>query len=196
MKKITTAYASLDIECDGNNPLQHSMRAIGVVLFCGQTYTKIDEFYRNLTPRPGTEPDAKCMQDFWQQHPVQWAHINHNPTDYKTSMNELASWLKFHGKKRNIKWIANPSCFDWMFLKCYFQAFVHPTVFEIGFHCEDLSALIRGYTLAKGITNVKKFKENLAAGLSCTHNALEDARCQGAIYINFRRLIDSEKIRG
>ena len=122
-----SAFASFDIEADGNNPMQHSMRSIGVVLFkegAGlRNYEVVDSFYVTVSPRPECTPEAKCMTDFWAQHPDQWEHVNKNPVSPPKAMACLSTWLFKYGGTFNIKWVASPSNFDWMFLKCYYEAF-------------------------------------------------------------------------
>jgi hypothetical protein len=72
-----SAFASFDVELNGQNPLQHSMLSIGVALFV-EHVGLVDRFYRNIKARPGTMCDPKTMENFWRFYPAQWEMVNQN----------------------------------------------------------------------------------------------------------------------
>jgi hypothetical protein len=192
------AYASFDVETDGNNPMQHSMRSIGIALFVdshhkdiGVLTVPVDTFYATLKPLPDAKVEESCMRDFWEVYPEMWLQVNKNPQDPIEVMKNLSNWLSDHSRKYCIKWVANPANFDWMFLKCYYEKFgPMKNKFNIGFFCHDLSSLIRAFMVMNNIRDKKKFLLTLSENHTQTHNALDDAICQGVTYINLRRCLN------
>lgn len=187
----SAVYASLDIESDGNNPMQYSMRSIGISLFLEGSNKVFDTFYRTILPRPGTCPEEKCMTNFWKKNLDQWNHVNENPSTPSDVMYDLSKWLKFHDKTLSVKWVASPANFDWMFLKCYYELFAPPeTKYDIGFFCHDLSSLLRAYIVMHKISDSQSFKKDLSENALYNHNALDDSICQGVMYMNLRKLLE------
>jgi hypothetical protein len=183
---MTPAYASFDVETDGGNPMQHSMRSIGVALF-NKDAALIDTFYRTLQPQKHATVDSACKRDFWDKHPEAWAHVNSRPSPIRGAMEELSAWLTSHAANYEIKWVANPSNFDWMFLKCYYDAYGPETRFDIGYFCHDLASLVRAYMIMSGKRDKQALLTELSGGHAYTHHALDDAIYQGHVYMNLRR---------
>jgi DNA polymerase III alpha subunit (gram-positive type) len=185
----TDIYASFDVETDGNNPIQHSLRSIGIALFVDRNTEPIDTFYVTVEPRKDTEVEDRCMTDFWDKHPEQWKEVNENTVTPTEAMKLLSDWLFSHSGKYCIKWVASPANFDWMFLKCYYENYGPQTKYDIGFFCHDLSSLTRAYIISHNIGDKKFFMNRLAGNCKYTHQALDDAVCQGVMYINLRQLL-------
>jgi len=186
------AFCSFDVEADGTNPLEHSMRSLGVGLFTDSGL--IDTFYKTIVPQKqrdgslfGTDP--LIMRDFWQKHPKQWKEINTSAQEPSTVMFLFSRWLDKHQKKYIIKWVSRPSNCDWMWLKSYYEFYGPPKKPTIGHYCHDLSSLLRAYILCHNIMNKKAFIHSLSDGSPYTHNALDDAICQGKMYMNLRNLL-------
>lgn len=189
-KRKTPLYASFDVETDGNNPMQNSMRSIGIALFVSGHAEPIDTFYRTVQPRADAAPEDKCMRSFWKEHPEAWQHVNEDPSPASDVMTALSLWLKSYSTKYTIKWVASPANFDWMFLKCYYESYAMDTdKYDIGFFCHDFASLVRAYMLMQNISDAQKFKDYLAGGAVYTHHALDDAIYQGISYMNLRTLL-------
>jgi hypothetical protein len=201
------AFCSFDVELDGTNPLEHSMRSIGIGLFVeskgeskdktvnpNQTFSLIDTFYKTLQPQEhanGTafKPDSNIMCDFWNQHPEQWKAVNTLTQTPKTIMFLLARWLEKYQKLYTIKWVASPANCDWMWLKSYYERYGPAKKPSLGHYCHDLSSLLRAYMLCHNIKDKTAFMQNLSENSPYTHHALDDAICQGKIYMNLRFLL-------
>jgi hypothetical protein len=188
------AFASFDVETDGDNPLMYSMRSIGIALFVEESTTPIDSFYATISPRPGAGVDKKCMEEFWSKHPEQWKEVNTNCVDAKDAMANLSKWLTTHDKKYCIKFVASPANFDWMFLKSYYETFGPSEKYDIGFFCHDLTSLLRAYMIMNKIADKKGFLARICEYSKYTHNALDDAICQGKSYVNLRKLLSGNSI--
>jgi hypothetical protein len=191
--KNSTIFASFDVETDGNNPMKHSMRSIGVALFREGNSRPFDTFYITLKPQADSDVEKSCYDNFWKYHVMKWRDINDNPSEITDAMAKLSEWLKTYSASA-IRWVSNPANFDWMFLKCYYEQYGPADKFEIGFFCHDLGSLLRCYSLVHDIRDRRGFSRSLAQGFQYTHNALDDAVHQGVIYMNLRRLINEKRL--
>jgi hypothetical protein len=184
------------VECDGTNPMQHSMRSVGIALFDQRTGL-VDRFYQNVEPQKDSRgqaypPDPKTMRDFWQTLPQQWQAVQQNAVDPRTAMLRLSQWLSHHESHYNLKWVAKPSNCDWMWLKCYYEFYGPRDKPDLGYYCHDLSALIRAYKLCCSVSDNKSFLQTLSSGAPYTHHALDDAICQGHMYMKLRQLMEQK----
>jgi len=195
-------YCSFDIEADGTNPTQHSMLGLGATLFSDATgIVLIDTFECSIAPQQDENKkdfvsDQKTMDEFWKHHPKQLEFVRTNTQSPKQAMQLFANWLRKYDKY-DIKWVARPANFDWMWLKCYYEKYGPQDRPDIGYYCHCLSSLIRAYCLTHNIYDQKKFILALSGNYVYTHRALDDAMAQGICYMNLRRLFNnkcSEKI--
>jgi hypothetical protein len=189
-----SAFCSFDIEADGTNPLEHSMRSLGIGLF-SEDSGLVDTFYKTIQPQKHSDgtrfsTDPIVMKDFWEKHPAQWKEVNHNAQEPSTVMYLLSRWLEKYKRKYTIKWVARPSNCDWMWLKSYYEFYGPPRKPPIGHYCHDLSSLLRSYTLCHNVVDKKNLIQKLSSNFPYTHNALDDAICQGHIYMNLRTLLN------
>jgi hypothetical protein len=180
-------YASFDVETDGNNPLQHSMRSIGIVLFDTNARV-VGTFYQTFVPQPHGTVEAKCKLAFWDRHPLLWEEVTSNAVPIAHGIARLVTFLQSY-PRGNIKWVASPANFDWMWLKCYYEHYGPPHKPDIGFFCHDLVSLLRSYTLLKGIKNKMQLLKKLSGNREYSHHALDDAMYQGIVYMNLRKLL-------
>lgn len=192
IKHKNTCYASFDVELDGNNPIQYSMRSIGIVLTILDEKTNkfktIAKFYKKIYPQHQGYPEHKCMVEFWNKHPEEWKDLNKDNISPKSAMNQLSSWLHNHLRNKHMKlvWVAGPSNIDWMFLKTYYETYCNcKKKFNIGSKCLDLKSLLRAYSTMHNIENKKEFENNLASvDYTYDHIAIHDALYQGSIFTN------------
>lgn len=193
----TEAFCSFDVETDGDNPMMYSMRSIGLALYDGRNHSMIDSFYVTIAPQEDHRgvkftPDPHTMKEFWDKHPEQWAEVNTNNVSPEKAMSLLAVWFQLHYQNFSIKFVARPSNFDWMWLKCYYEKYGPKNKPNIGYFCHDLSSLMRAYQKCHDIRDKKKFITQLSGDAPYTHNALDDAICQGRMYMTLRRLLDCD----
>lgn len=183
-------FLSFDVETDGNNPYQHSMRSIGIAAFVENNITPISTFYCNLSRRQNAVEDKECMSKFWNKRKHLYNNLQTNCSTPEQSMYNLSQWLK-KLKSYRICWIASPSNFDWMFLKCYYEKFGPKHKPRIGFFCQDLQSMETTLRLIMNGTNFssKQFKSFLSLHHPTTHHSLDDAIRQGVRYINVRYII-------
>lgn len=187
-----SAFASFDVELNGPNPLQNSMLSIGVALFV-EHVGLIDKFYKNVKPRPGTNADPKTMEEFWYKNPIQWEKVNKNPCTHEEAMTDLSNWIATHSKTYKLKWVAKPSCVDWMWLKCYYDTYGPVNKPDIGFYCDCLATMLKTYFLVYPPQEKNECIARLANNLPYTHHALDDAIYQGTIYMSLRKIFNQTK---
>lgn len=187
-------YLSFDIETDGDNPMSNSMISIG---FYGMTdnLTNVFEYQANLEPLEGHVQNPKCME-FWAQNQVAWEATQTNKRFYADVMEELSNHFTELSKTYNLKFIAMPSCFDWMFFKSYYEL-PQKKFYDIGFKCICISSYFDAYCETRNMNS--KNKEALKLQLmeynkNVDHFAIEDAKCQAKLYIKIKQIILSDAV--
>ncbi len=190
---LPEAFFSIDCELDGPNPLQHSMRSLGIAVFISP-HQLIDTWYATIHPQQDERgqpfPVHPNTKKWWDRFPAQWQEVNARCLTPTEAMLSLANWLKKYERTRAIKWVASPSCVDFLFVKSYYEKYGPIDKMEMGFYCHDLTSLLRSYCLIHNITDQKKFTRMLAGNYAHTqHHALDDAIYQGHAYMNLRSLL-------
>jgi len=186
-------YLSFDIETDGGNPLVNNMISIG---FYGVTENLVNEFQyqANIYSLVGHVQDEDCMK-FWQQNQSAWDATQINKKRFEVVMEDLSNKFTKLSKMYNLKFIAMPACFDWMFFKSYYEyaaKTLHTKFYNIGFKCICISSYFDAYCENKNIYG--KDKESLKLQLmehdkSKDHHAIENAKCQAKLFIKIRQII-------
>ena len=92
---LPSLFASFDVETDGNNPMQHSMRSIGIVLF-DALHRIVGTFHYNLLPQDNATVDPKCFANFWAIRPRLWEAVRQNAKSPEWVMTRLSRWLVSH----------------------------------------------------------------------------------------------------
>jgi DNA polymerase III epsilon subunit-like protein len=182
-------FASFDIETDGDNPLQHSMLSLGIALY-NKHGNLVDTFYQNIQPQQNKSADPKTMENFWSKYPQLYHEVCLNQVTPKEAMRLLDLWLKKYIFQHQITWVAAPASFDWMFLKSYFSCYGPDDKSTIGFSCQCLHSLARGYAMMHDM-NINHLMTQLGGCRDphTHHHALSDAIYQGHCYMNLRHAI-------
>lgn len=188
-------YLSFDIESDGTNPLINNMLSIGIYGL-DKDENEIMSFYANLEELCGHIPDEQCMQDFWSKQPKAWSELQVDKKPTHVAFKQLSDELIVLSKDYKIEFVAMPACFDWMFLKSYYE-FAKNTdksiTYNIGFQCTCMSTTFNIYRKFNKLSSKEytKFKDSLIAeDASQLHNALYDAKLQGLRYVKLLKLMD------
>jgi DNA polymerase III alpha subunit (gram-positive type) len=118
---------------------------------------------------------------WWSQHPEAWAAARSNPEDPAAAMRRYVAWLKqLPGRP---VFVAYPAAFDFLFVYWYLIRFTGESPFSF-------SALdIKTYAMALlKIEYREAVKRNMPKRwfdpLKHTHQALDDAIEQGALFCN------------
>lgn len=172
-------YVSTDIEADGPIPGPNSMISFASVALRSDK-TVIDEFTANLQPLPGAQPHPRTML-WWEGFPDALAKARENPEDPAVVMPRYVEWLrKLPGR---IVLVGQPVAFDFMWIYWYLQRFCGDSPF--GHSALDaktfaMAMLDKPYRDCVKHALPKEWSDDLPH----THVALDDAREQGAMFIN------------
>jgi len=186
-------YLSFDVETDGPSPLVNNLLSIGIVGFEENTGTEVFEFETNIIPLPTHTPDIKCLETFWlkPEQKEAWDYLKINKKNYIQVFEDLSCKLSILSNKYKIVWIAQPACFDWMFLKSYYELAKSNSTnkkdfYDIGYRCVCVSTLFDWYKKVHNLNSSQSFKLFNELGefdAKTNHRALADARVQGKFYL-------------
>jgi len=180
-------YLSMDVETDGPVPGLYSMLSIGMAAFTLNNEI-VWEHEVNLFPLEGANRDRKTME-WWQQDAQQdaWAALMVNRQDPKEALIRLAGEIKKLKKVYRVFPIAWPACFDWMFIQWYMHKFVGENPLGRRAKCADSYAWAISKTFHPNISISTLLAEWEDGRFKHTHRALDDAKEQGAKFINMLR---------
>ncbi len=168
-----TVYISVDIEASGPFPPDYSMLSIGAVVV-GSPSAK---FYRELKPiSDNYSKEALEVSGFTMEQ------ANENGKYPATVMREFAQWIEKLSKKHKPKFVGYPAGYDWQFVNYYFLKYLGRNPF--GLAPVDIRSVYFGmFATENGFTIRKEdIKKKLGVAAKHTHNALDDAEEQAAIF--------------
>lgn len=178
-------YLSFDIETDGDAPSVNNMLSIGIYGF-DQTGAAVVEYQRNIAPHDTKVSDERCMKEFWNKNPEAWAFVQQDQVSAETCMLQVAElFTSVKAKYKKVRWVARPAAYDWQWLNCYYSEFGPADKPSIGFKARCISTMFDVY---KEFNELTKKEEDavwaeMTKGLALTHNPLDDAKYQAALYI-------------
>jgi hypothetical protein len=114
-------YVVTDVETDGPEPGQNSMRSFASVAM-DHTGTFIDQFEGCLAPLDGAAPDPGTLA-WLQSQPEVWEDATRNPTQPRTVMVDYVAWLR--ALSMQAVFVANPLTFDGLWVDWYLRRFVN-----------------------------------------------------------------------
>lgn len=186
-------YLSFDVETDGPTPLVNNLLSIGIVGLEENTSNIVFEFEANVIPLESHKSDTQTMETFWLK-PEQkdaWEYLMTNQKNYLTVFEDLSLKLKKLALTYKLVWVAQPACFDWMFLKSYYElaksnSLTGTDFYDIGYQCKCSSTLYDLYKKSNNLTSkeaLELFNELGEFNPKQNHMALLDAKVQGKFYI-------------
>lgn len=181
------AYLSFDVETDGPTPLKNSLLSVGIVIF-DEDSTEISSLKVNIKRRPAGVENPATMK-WWNTQPDAWTACHLDVIDPGEAMYQIAKFIRVFSGLFELRWVAGPAAFDWMFLKCYYDRYGPPDRPDIGYSCHCLSEVKRiCHDLLEDAT-IEQYLSSATPALSHTHDALDDAREQGYTYLALRQLL-------
>ncbi|MFF2955221.1 exonuclease [Kitasatospora sp. NPDC057965] len=190
--KVTpTVYVSVDVEADGPIPGPYSMVSFGAVVagwHDGEGFRRAPgaaaAFYRELRPVSDEwVPEALAVSG------LDRAALIAGGTDPGVGMREFTRWLERlrtgpDGRRYRPVMVGYPAVYDWQFLYWYLVRFTGSSPFGHS-GCLDVKTL---YAARAGVPfagiGKRSMPEELLPDLPHTHNALDDAREQAALFAN------------
>lgn len=179
---MAETYVSTDVETDGPIPGPHSMLSFGSAAYRPDK-TLIGTFSANLETLPGAAGHPDTMS-WWREHPEAWQASRVSLEDPAAVMPRYVAWLE--GLPGRPVFVAYPAGFDFLFVYWYLIRFAGRSPFSF-------SALdVKTYAMALLKTEYRDaVKRNMPRRwfdpLPHTHQALDDAIEQGALFCNMLR---------
>jgi hypothetical protein len=176
---VIEIYVSTDVETDGPIPGPHSMLSFASAAYRADK-TLVGTFSANLETLPGATGHPDTMR-WWQTQPAAWAACRADVQPPERALKDYVAWLK--GLPGLPVFVAYPVVFDYMFVQWYLHKFAGESPFSF------VGLDIKSYAMA-----LLKFdfndvvKANMPRrwfdDLPYTHQALDDALQQGALFCN------------
>lgn len=172
-------YISTDVETDGPIPGINSMLSFGSAAYLADK-TLVSTFAANLELLPDATPDPKTM-DFWKSNPEAWQASRENLQSPETAMKSYVTWI--NGLAGKPVFVGYPVAFDFMFVYWYLIRFTGGSPFSHS--ALDMKTLAMAL-LGKGYrdSTKKNMPRHWFDDLPHTHQALDDAIEQGALFCN------------
>jgi hypothetical protein len=182
---------SVDVEATGRIPGPHSMISLGAVAYQPVDFKEISRFKVNLLELPDATREAATMAWWAQQPPAAWEAATLNAIDPRAAMTQFSRWLGgLPGRPKLMGW---PLPVDFMFIYWYWVKFlgVDP---PFGYDGIDIKSYamrdLKRATLAgrsSGVSRQMLRKELGIPNTPFSHDALDDAVEQAALYIGMRK---------
>jgi hypothetical protein len=176
---MAEVYVSTDVEADGPIPGPHSMLSFASAAYLPDK-TVVDTFTANLATLPGAQGDPGTMA-WWAQHREAWDATRTDLQEPADVLPRYVAWVK--GLPGKPVFVAYPAGFDFLFMYWYMIRFAGESPFSF-------SALdVKTYAMALlKIEYRQAVKRNMPRHwfdpLPHTHQALDDALEQGALFCN------------
>ena len=172
-------YVSTDIEADGRIPGVYSMLSFGSAAYQADG-TLLGTFTANLEQLPGAATDPETMA-WWAERPQEWAASRQDLQEPEAAMQAYFTWLK--ELPETPVFVGYPATWDFMFIYWYLIRFVGESPFE------HRGLDVRTYAMALmkkefNRSGKRHMPKRWFADLPHTHQALDDALEQGALFCN------------
>lgn len=172
-------YVSTDVETDGPIPGPYSMLSIGSAAYLADK-TLVSTFSANLETLPEATSHPETMA-WWERHRRAWNKCRENPEPPEVVMPRYAEWVQSLPGPR--VFVAYPAGFDFTFVYWYLIRFVGESPFS--FAALDMKTFAMALL---GTDYRESTKRNMPRrwfdNLPHTHDALDDALEQGALFCN------------
>jgi len=178
-------YVSTDIETDGPIPGANSMLSFASVAYNGEGQ-ELDSFAANLETLPEATPDARTME-WWQKQPEAWAACRRDLRAPADAMVDYDRWLQ--SLRGRPVFVAYPLLFDMMFVYWYQIRFVGQSPFgHSGIDIKTMAYAALGSRSYRDATK-RGMPEEWFGRTRHSHVALDDARGQGELFFNVRKVL-------
>lgn len=173
-------YISVDIEAAGPSPSEYAMLSIGACVIDPSSIDAPDTepgFYVELQPdREGVLDSAMAVGGFTLDG------LRASGTAPAAAMQQFADWIDAvtPAGHRPVM-VGFNAVFDWMFVADYFHRYLGRNPF--GHSALDIKAFYLGVTGSSWVgTSMNFVAERYGLSITLTHNALDDARDQAALF--------------
>lgn len=173
-------YVSTDVETDGPIPGPHSMLSLGSAAYRADK-TLLGTFTVNLETLPDATGHPETMAWWKNQQPKAWEACRQNVQPPEQAMRDYVTWLK--ALPGQPIFVAYPAAFDFMYVCWYLNKFAGENPF--GWWALDIKTLAMAILNTNFLDAVKRnMPRRWFDDLPYTHQALDDALSQGALFCN------------
>lgn len=172
---------SVDVEAAGPSPSGYALLSVGACLIDESADVLpegvLPHFYAELVPdRDGADPRAMSVGGFTLDG------LRASATEPGEAMRDFADWIDAVTAPGNrAVMVGFNAPFDWMFVADYFERYLGTNPF--GHSALDIKAYYMGVTgVDWGATSMVHVAEHYGLTVDLTHNALDDARDQAALF--------------
>ena len=172
-------YVSTDIETDGPIPGPHSMLSLASAAY-QLPKTLVATWTVNLVTLPGAQAHPRTAQ-WWESQPSAWAACRENPEAPETALPRYARWLR--ELPGSPVFVGYPAAWDFSFVYWYLIRFAGESPFShsaLDMKTLAMTKLKCGYRDA----TKRRMPRAWFDPLPHTHQALDDAIEQGALFCN------------
>ena len=187
MPEIQETYVSVDVETAGPSPRQYALLSIGACLVSDPR----DGFYVELKPTHSNfTPEAMAVSQ------MSLKNLAESGVAPDEAMERFEDWLKKNvSSESRPVFVAFNAPFDWMFVNDYFHHFRGANPF--GHAALDIKAFYMGMTGVRwSATALEEVNARYRATDQLTHQALQDARDQAALFQQMLRERQGKKPKG
>jgi hypothetical protein len=176
---VNEVFVSTDVETDGPIPGPYSMLSFGSAAYLADK-TLLGTFSANLETLPSAAAEPRTME-WWRKRPAAWDASRQNVRPPEAAMKEYLAWLKaLPGRP---VFVAYPAAFDFMFVYWYLIRFTGESPFShsaLDIKTYAMAMLKRPYRESTKRHMPSRWFDELPH----THQALDDAIGQGALFCN------------
>jgi hypothetical protein len=172
-------YVSTDIEVDGPIPGPYSLLSLGSAAYLADK-TLVSTFTANLECLPDAQSHPDTMA-WWERHPEAWQASRQDPRPPAQVMPRYVEWLD--GLPGLPVFVGYPAAFDFMFVYWYLIRFAGRSPFSFAALDIKTMAMLQLGTDYRRSTK-KHMPKRWFDDLPHTHQALDDAIGQGALFCN------------
>ena len=175
----TEIYVSTDVEADGPIPGPNSMLSFGSAAYLPDK-TLVSTFGANLELLPGAHSDPGTMA-WWKQNPEAWEASRTYLQSPEVAMKNYAAWV--NGLPGKPVFVGYPVAYDFMFVYWYLLRFTGSSPFSHS--ALDMKTLAMALLKTPYRETTKRdMPKRWFDEMPHTHQALDDAIEQGALFCN------------
>jgi ribonuclease T len=176
-------YFSVDVETSGPIPGEYSLLSIGACVVGDDT----KRFYAELVPL-----NENHTHEAMQTCALSLDELHRTGTEPRAAMQEFAQWVHECAYNARAIFVGFNAPFDWSFVNYYFIKFLDHDKNPFGHSALDIKSYYMGaFGTTFTETSMRKMRADIhPPNTPLSHNALDDALQQGAI---FERLLNHKK---
>lgn len=180
---LREVYFSVDVETSGPIPGEYSLLSIGACVVGDDT----QRFYAELVPL-----NDNHTHEAMQTCDLSLDELRRSGMEPRAAMADFAQWVQECAHHARAVFVGFNAPFDWSFVNYYFVKFAEPGKNPFGHSALDIKSYYMGvFGTTFTETSMRKMRADIhPPNTPLSHNALDDALQQGAI---FERLLEIKR---